>query len=438
MNIILLSGGSGKRLWPLSNDIRSKQFIKLFKDESDSYESMVQRVYRQIKTVDPDVKVTIATSKSQVSAIKNQLGDNVSVCAEPCRRDTFPAIALAAAYLHDELGVSESESVAVCPVDPYVDNTYYEGVEALEKLVEQNTANLTLMGIEPTVPSKKYGYIIPETAETVSMVKEFKEKPDKETARQYIAQGALWNAGVFAFKLGYLLEKAHNMIDFTDYRDLFAKYESLTKISFDYAIVEKENSIQVMRYSGEWKDVGTWNMMSEVMADTSKGNVLIDETCQNVNVVNELDIPVLCMGCKDLIIAVSGDGVLVSDKERSGAMKEYVEKINTDVRYAEKSWGTYTVIDVEPGSMTVKVALQAGSHLKYHSHEMRNEVWNIVSGHGKTIVDGMEQIVRPGDVVTIAAGCKHTLIADTDMSVIEVQVGNEISSKDKRVYQLNG
>lgn len=110
-----------------------------------------------------------------------------------------------------------------------------------------------------------------------------------------------------------------------------------------------------MRYSGEWKDVGTWNMMAEVMTDTAKGNVLIDETCQNVNVVNELDIPVLCMGCKDIIVAVSGDGVLVSDKERSGAMKEYVEKIKMDVRYAEKSWGTYTVIDVEPGSMTVKL-----------------------------------------------------------------------------------
>lgn len=192
-----------------------------------------------------------------------------------------------------------------------------------------------------------------------------------------------------------------------------------------------------MRYSGEWKDVGTWNMMAEVMTDTAKGNVLIDETCQNVNVVNELDIPVLCMGCKDIIVAVSGDGVLVSDKERSGAMKEYVEKIKMDVRYAEKSWGTYTVIDVEPGSMTVKVVLQAGCSMKYHSHEMRDEVWNIVSGSGKTVVDGVEQIVRPGDVVTIAAGCKHTLIAETDMSVIEVQIGNEISSKDKKIYQLN-
>jgi mannose-1-phosphate guanylyltransferase len=437
MNIILLSGGSGKRLWPLSNDIRSKQFIRLFKDDEGNYESMVQRVYRQVAAVDPQTNITIATSKSQVSAIKNQLGDKVSVCVEPCRRDTFPAIVLAAAYLKDELGLNENECVAVCPVDPYVDNSYYEAVEKLEQLVANGTANLTLMGIEPTYPSEKYGYIIPESADSVSAVKEFKEKPDTETAKGYLKQGALWNAGVFAFKLGYLLEKAHSMIDFTDYRDLYSKYETLTKISFDYAVVEKEPSIQVMRYAGDWKDVGTWNMMAEVMADTTKGNVAMDETCENTQVVNELDIPVLCMGCKDMVIAVSGDGILVSDKERSGYMKPFVEKISTDVHFAEKSWGTYTVIDAQPGSMTVKISLQKGSRLKYHSHELRDESWNIISGIGRTIVDGMEQTVRTGDVVTMAAGCKHTLIADTDLHVIEVQIGSEVSQKDKTVYPLD-
>lgn len=436
MNIILLSGGSGKRLWPLSNDVRSKQFIKLFRDENNEYESMVQRVYRQITTVDADATVTIATSKSQVSAIRNQLGDKVSVCVEPCRRDTFPAIALAAAYLHDEKGVSPEESVAVCPVDPYVSNAYYECVQKLGSLVEQGTANITLMGIEPTYPSEKYGYIIPETADNVSVVKEFKEKPDVPTAEKYIAQGALWNAGVFAFKLGYLMEKAHSMIEFTDYRDLYAKYDQLEKISFDYAVVEKEPSIQVLRFAGDWKDVGTWNMMAEVMADVTKGNATIDDTCSNVNVINELDIPILCMGCKDMIISASCDGILVADKEQSSYMKPYVEKISEDVRYAEKSWGTYTVIDAQPMSMTIKVILRAGNQMKYHSHEHRDEVWTVVEGTGRTIVDGMEQVVRPGDVVTIAAGCKHTLIADSDMSVIEVQLGTDISQADKKVFSL--
>ena len=118
MNIVLLSGGSGKRLWPLSNDIRSKQFIKIFKCPDGSYESMVQRVYRQIKQVDKEATVTIATSKTQVSAIHNQLGEEVGISVEPCRRDTFPAIALATAYLADVQGVDPEEPVVVCPVDP--------------------------------------------------------------------------------------------------------------------------------------------------------------------------------------------------------------------------------------------------------------------------------------------------------------------------------
>lgn len=436
MNIILLSGGSGKRLWPLSDDVRSKQFIKLFKDNDGNYESMVHRVYNQIVSVDPQAKVTIATSKTQVSAIHNQLGDKVSICTEPCRRDTFPAIVLAVAYLHDELDIGLDEAVAVCPVDPYVDDTYYESVNMLENLVLQGSANLTLMGIEPTVPSKKYGYIIPKTTDSVSSVKEFREKPDKETAKQYISQGALWNAGVFAFKIGYLLDKAHGMIDFTDYHDLYSKYDTLPKISFDYAVVEKEPSIQVMRYAGEWKDVGSWNMMAEVMADRTKGNVTLDETCENVNAVNELGIPILVMGCKDMVVAASTDGILVSDKERSGQMKPYVEAISGDVHFAEKSYGTYTVIDAQPGALTIKNAMKAGHHMSYHYHELKDEVWTIISGTGKTIIDGTEQTVCPGDVVTIAAGCKHMIIAETDLSLIEVQVGNELTLKDKIICDV--
>ena len=392
---------------------------------------MVQRVYRQIKTVDEDATVTIATSKSQVSAIHNQLGEDVSVCIEPMRRDTFPAIALAASFLHDEEGIPEDESVVVCPVDPYVDDSYYEAVKKLGDLAKEGTSNLTLMGIEPTYASEKYGYIIPTSKESVSLVKEFKEKPDTATAEKYIEQGALWNAGVFAFKLSYLLSKSHEMIDFTDYRDLYSKYSTLTKISFDYAVVEKEPEISVLRYSGRWKDVGTWNMMAEVMSEPTIGNVMLDDACKGVNAVNELDIPILVMGAKDMIVAASGDGILVADKEQSGYMKPYVEKISTEVHFAEKSWGEYQVIDAGEGYITVKASLKAGSRMSYHSHEFRDEIWTVLRGRGRTVIDGMEQDVRPGDVVTMAAGCKHTVIAVTDLVLLETQIGESISEKDK-------
>jgi len=209
MNIVLLSGGSGKRLWPLSNDIRSKQFIKIFEKEDGEYESMVQRVYRQIRNVDKDANVTIATSKSQVSAIHNQLGEDVGISVEPCRRDTFPAIALAVAYLHDVKEIKEEEAVVVCPVDPYVDEDYFAAIEKLGKLAETQESNLVLMGIEPTYPSEKYGYIIPADKEQISSVSVFKEKPTKEVAEEYISKGALWNGGVFAFRLGHVLKRAH-------------------------------------------------------------------------------------------------------------------------------------------------------------------------------------------------------------------------------------
>lgn len=433
MHIILLSGGSGKRLWPLSNNVRSKQFIKLFKNENGKYESMVQRVYRQIQTVNSDMEVTIATSKSQVSAIRNQLGNKVSICLEPCRRDTFPAIALAAAYLKDVQGLSEEDCVAVCPVDPYVDNTYYQTVQKLEKIVKEGQSNLVLMGIEPTVPSEKYGYIIPVDKNEISRVAKFTEKPDTETAKEYIKQGALWNAGVFAFKLGYLLNKAHELIDFVDYADLFKKYDTLTKISFDYAVVEKEPNIQVIRYAGQWKDVGTWNMMAEVMADKTKGDVILDDTCKDTNVVNELNIPILCMGCEDMVVAASEDGILVSTKERSGYMKPYVEKIDNPSMFAEKSWGTFTVIDNQENSKTIKIEMKPNAEMSYHSHSYRSEIWNIISGTGKVCINGESKTVKAGDVVQIPVDARHSIKANEKMEIIEIQLG-VFNTNDKCKY----
>lgn len=435
MNIILLSGGSGQRLWPLSNSIRSKQFIKLFKNASGEYESMVQRVYHQIKAVDKEAQIMVATSKSQVSAIKNQLGEQVSICMEPCRRDTFPAIALAVSNLFYEKQVGSEEAVVICPVDPYVEHTYYEAVNKLGELAAAGDANITLMGIEPSYPSEKYGYIIPKTNETISKVNAFKEKPTVEAAREYLTMGALWNAGVFALKVGYLMEIAHKMLDFTDYQDLLGSYTKLPKISFDYAVVEKENNIQVMRYSGAWKDVGTWNMMAEVMADRTKGNVTLDDTCNNTNVVNELDIPILCMGCKDMVIAASSDGILVADKEQSSYMKPYVEKMGMEAMYAEKSWGTYNVIDVQDNFMTIKVLLNAGHRMKYHSHKHRDEVWTIVAGEGTVVLDGEVRKVSAGDVIKITHDRKHTIIAQTILNVIEVQIGEDIDVKDKELFE---
>lgn len=436
MNIVLLSGGSGKRLWPLSNDIRSKQFIKIFKKEDGSYESMVQRVYRHIKKADPDAVVTIATSKNQVSSIHNQLGNEVGISIEPCRRDTFPAIALATAYLVYKQGIDREESVVVCPVDPYVEDDYFEALKNLGRQADKGEANLVLMGIKPSYPSEKYGYIIPDSKDSISEVSAFKEKPDSDTAKTYISQGALWNGGVFAYKLKYVLDKAHELIDFTDYDDLFSKYETLEKISFDYAVAEKEKKIQVMRFSGQWKDLGTWNTLTEAMKESSVGEAMMNDTCKNVHIVNELGVPILAMGLNDVVISASPEGILVSDKEQSSYIKPFVDKLNNQIMFAERSWGSFRVLDVESESMTIKVTLTKGHRMNYHSHKNRDEVWVVVEGNGRTVVDGMEQQVAGGDVITMQAGCRHTIIAETELKLIEVQLGKEISVHDKQKYPL--
>lgn len=437
MNIILLSGGSGQRLWPLSNDIRSKQFIKIFHKDDGELESMVQRVYRQIMEIDPNATITVATSKSQVSALNNQLGEGIGISVEPCRRDTFPAIALAAAYLKDVRNIGEDEAVVVCPVDPYVDKEYFKTVEELGDYALKSDANLVLMGIEPTYPSEKYGYIIPESGDNVSRVSMFKEKPNVENAKKFISEGALWNGGVFAFKLGYVLNRAHELIDFTDYNDLFNKYDTLNKISFDYAVVEHEPVIEVMRYNGTWKDLGTWNTLTEAMDSNNVGEAILNDTCDNVHVVNELNMPVLCMGLKDVVVSASPEGILVSDKEQSSYIKPYVESLDHTVMFAEKSWGSFRVIDVSDDSLTIKVKLNPGHSMNYHSHEYRDEVWTVISGNGRAVIDGKEQAITVGDVIKMPAGCKHTVIADDALSMIEVQIGKDISVHDKKKFELN-
>lgn len=430
MNVILLSGGSGKRLWPLSNDVRSKQFLKIFKKPDGEYESMVQRVYRQLKSVDPDCNVTIATARTQIPAILNHLGRSVKISLEPCRRDTFPAIALATAFLHDRLGIAEEETVVVCPVDAYVDLGYFETLKKLEEQAAKGEANLVLMGIEPTYPADKFGYIIPEENKPLSTVKMFREKPDVETAREYIAQGALWNGGVFAYKLKYVLNRAREMLNYTTHEDLYARYETLDKISFDYAVVEKEPFIQVIRYRGAWRDIGTWNTMVDSMYNKTIGPAITGENCENVYVFNELEVPVLAMNLHNIIISASHQGVLVTEKSASSNIKPYVDKIDEVARFAEKAWGYFKVLDAGEYSRTIKLEMRPGGTFRYHRHEFRDESWTVIAGYGEAEVDHKIIPLHPGVVVNLPRGSMHNLVAETDMTIIEVMYGEKILDDD--------
>ena len=430
MQIILLSGGSGQRLWPLSNDVCSKQFLKIFKDE----ECMLQRVLKQIRRTCAEATVTIATAKKQVTLLKKYLGGNFDLSAEPCRRNTFPSIALAAAYLHNIKGFDAEELVVVCPVDPYVDDKFFEQFHMLAAQISDDSP-LVLMGIEPTYPSEKYGYIIPDTNDKISRVKMFKEKPNLIDAQKFIDAGGLWNGGVFAFKLSYILDKAQKLLGTSSHAELKENYDALPNISFDYAVVEHEKNIKVVRYVGEWKDIGTWNTLTEVLESNFVGQVQSDKTCRNLHVINSSDVPIICMGLKDAVVAASPEGILVSEKVSSSFIKPFVENLDKQIRFAEKSWGTFKIIDADEHSLTIKVTLNRGSRMKYHSHERRDEVWNFIAGSGRIIIDGEEKFVRAGDSVKIPVSCKHTVIADELMKIIEVQFGEDITVEDKIVWK---
>lgn len=437
MRLVLLSGGSGKRLWPLSNDARSKQFLKVLNDHEGNKVSMVQRVWRQLEETNLADHSIIATSYSQVDMIKTQLGPSVHIVTEPERRDTFPAIALAAVYLFSVKGCRLDEVVGMLPVDPYVDNGFFNRVHDLEKALKSSGADLALMGVKPTYPSAKYGYIIPKALNGADYltVDYFKEKPSEAEAESLIAENALWNCGVFAFRLDYIIDLLIERGLPTDYEGLLENYHLLPKKSFDYEIVEKAKHIISLPYEGYWKDLGTWNTLTEEMGGSITGKGIIGKNVKNSHIVNELDVPITLLGLDNIVVAASPDGILVTDKDASTKVKEYVDGFSGRPMYEERRWGWYRVLEhtkyPEGNEVLIKrLAVHAGKNFSYQVHYKRSEVWTIVKGEGVFVINDQLSHVRTGDVIHIPLAAKHTLRATTEMEIIEVQTGSELIEED--------
>lgn len=439
MKLVLLSGGSGKRLWPLSNDARSKQFLKVLQNDQGDMESMVQRVWRQMGRAGLARHASIATGRGQVDMIQSQIGPEVSVIVEPQRRDTFPAIALAAVYLYSIQGVSLNEVVAILPVDPYVEDSFFDKIKELEGAVAATGADLALMGVEPTYPSEKYGYVVPEPDSggnsEVMMVSRFAEKPSREKAEALIAEKALWNCGVFAFKLNYMINLLMELGLPIHYEEMLRQYHRLPKISFDYAVVEKAEHIVVLPYAGEWKDLGTWNTLTEEIQAPLIGNGTICGDSQNVHMINELDIPIAVLGVSNIIVSASPDGILVADKNASPKVKDLIGHLEQRPMYEERRWGSYRVLDFKKFPegqevLTKRICISAGKNLSYQTHAKRSEVWTVIAGSGQFVLEDRIGTLQAGDVVKIPVGAKHSIRAFTDLEIIEVQTGSELVEDD--------
>lgn len=442
MKIVLLSGGSGKRLWPLSNDSRAKQFLKvLFNSELSVYESMLQRFWGQLGKLNLDEQTLIATSKSQAEMIDIQLG-NVTTIIEPERRDTFAAIALSCVYLYDVKKTSLEENVIIAPVDPYVEDEYFQMFNKMSNVLDKELTELVLMGISPTHPSEKFGYIVPDSDIfddfNYRRVAEFKEKPSRQIAETLIEKGGLWNSGVFGFKLktiiNYMISKGYSV----NYEYLLDNYHELPKVSFDYEFVEECNSISMVKYDGLWKDLGTWNSLLTELDKETVGKVIKSSSAENTKVINELDIPIVVLGIKDSIIAASPDGILISEINESEHIKESIKTLPETPMFVERYWGSYKILDyVKHGHIEVitkRIRINEAQKLSYHYHSKRKEIWTILSGEAEIVIDGLHSIVGSGTTVEIEAGKKHSIHAITNIEMIELQRG--IIEKDD-VYRLN-
>ena len=453
MQLILLSGGSGKRLWPLSNNARSKQFLPLLEREDGSMESMVQRVVRQARLANLTNEITLATNASQQDIIANQLGDTVNLVTEPERRDTFPAIALAASYLKLAKQCDDNEVVVIMPCDPYTELGYFETIGKMVEGVKNNVADLVLMGIQPTYPSEKYGYVIPETSETLKpsetfqKVARFTEKPSVEVAETFLKQGAYWNGGVFAFRLGYMMNIVRKYMPIgndndddngnliCDFESVRNRYSEFPKISFDYEVAEKAESVAVVPFNGEWKDLGTWNTLTDELHKPVIGNAVMGAHCENTHVINELQNPIFVDGLKDIVVAACPDGILVCSKEHSEEIKKSVENLTPRPMYEERRWGTYRVLDDSyyadgRHSLTKSITLKEGKNISYQIHHHRSETWTFVQGEGIFVLDGQEQRVKAGDTVVIPVEHWHAIKALTELTFIEVQSGNPLIEED--------
>ncbi len=448
MYTVLLSGGSGKRLWPLSNDLRSKQYIKVIGNASDSNKpcSMIQRVWGQLGESQLADKSIITASKGQVEIIKSQLGEEVNIVIEPERRNTFPAVAISCAYLKTVLGVSDDETIVILPVDPYTDQGYFQKLKTIESILNVSRADIVLMGAKPTQPSSKYGYIVPKqiiskASSAFIEVEGFTEKPTAGLAKELIEEGALWNCGVFGFKLGTILGRMAEYGLSHDYYEMFKNYEKLPKTSFDYEVLEKSKNIVAIEYDGIWKDIGTWNALSEQMYDSSIGNVIIHESCENTNVINELRMPIVVIGTKDIVISASVDGILVSDKQHSTRIKDCVDNFTYPPMYEERRWGTITVLDITKKdgvyTSTRKISIFENMNSSYHYHNDRDEVWTILAGNGEMIINGIKQLIMAGDVIRIPAQTRHAVKSLNGIEFLEVQIGRTVADIDINRETLN-
>lgn len=453
---IILAGGSGSRLWPLSRELCPKQLLKL-----DGENSLLQSTFKRLcRFIDPENIISITNIK-HANDVKFQLSKvcgNSVVLSEPIAKNTAPAIAASIEYFKQMK--DENEVVIIVPSDHLIkdlekfENTVKTGLKAAEE------GKIVTFGIQPTYPETGYGYIKTKSEnDGIFDVDCFVEKPDLKTAQKYLLEGNyFWNSGIFMAKVSTLLKEFayyqkeifENLSKLNYKESITIKYgvfEDMPSISFDYAIMEKSNKIVLCKLQSDWSDLGSWQSLYDVTEKDSNGNVLegnaIVEDVKNSFIYTDKKI-VAAIGLENVILVNTEDAVLACKADYSQQVKNVFEKLKKDDDKAHlihktvfRPWGWYTCLADGEGYLTKVICVSPKQKLSIQSHNHRSEHWVVLEGHAKVVLNDKDYLLEAGQSIDIPVQAKHSLQNpyEEELKIIEVQKGDYISEDDIIRYE---
>ena len=446
---IILAGGSGSRLWPLSRELYPKQLLNLY-----SSESLLQSTFERLNRFIPSENIISVTNTKQHSNVKMQLSnlcENPLILSEPVSKNTAPAIALGVKYIIENS--DEDEVVIVVPSDLLInDNEKFEkSLMEAEKYVQQG--KIVTLGCKPTYPETGYGYI----KASDGIVEKFIEKPDKQDAERFMEENYYWNSGIFIFKVSTIINELETYcpeisaviknLTVTGKTVPFMEFDKMPFISFDYAILEKSNNVAMVELQSDWKDLGSWKSIYDVNPKDENNNVFIghvlDSGSKNSLVYSSSKL-VATIGLEDTVVIETEDAILACKKDRAQDVKQIYETLkqqHDDTQMVHKTvyrpWGFYTVIAEGKGFQTKIIHVNKGQKLSVQSHEHRSEHWVVLSGMAKVVLEGKDHILSPGHSIDIPVKAIHSLQNpfEEDIEIIEVQKGDILSEDDIVRYE---
>jgi len=449
MKIVILAGGGGSRLFPLSRTSYPKQFLKLYGNKS-LLELTIDRFAGLVKPSD----MVIVTNQDYVHLVETELitanAQEAHILLEPVGRNTAPAIALAVRYCLDRLGCEVDEVIFVTPADHLINPVDKFAADVRQAVDMAEFHKIITFGITPDSPETGYGYIkAGEPYGNGFSVDSFREKPDRATAEAYLAaDGYYWNSGMFAFTIGCFLEelRAHRKDLYTltaaGLEEMLDNFTQMPNISFDYAVAERSNQVVMLPFRAEWSDIGSWDAVYDVLEKDTDGNA-VQGDCLQIECSNTLMLGksrlIAGIGLEDILVVETDDVIVVAKKGESQKVKELVNELKANSRLEAdehmtvyRPWGLYTVLSSGQGFKIKQIVVNPGHILSLQMHYHRSEHWIVISGTAEVTIDASKRRVYENESVFVPQTAKHRLrnAGQVPLVIIEVQNGSYLSEDD--------